>query len=460
MQPEETPSIRSPQPLIILVHGTFARNAPWTWPESPLPMSLRQRLGNPKIQVVQWTGHNTFLARIEASEQIINLLQSVPPNVPVALISHSHGGSAVCYAAKRNPRAFENVHAVVCLATPFFGFSVRPGYQALLFGIIAAIGFLVFQGTLAAATVFGRSMSPRFDEYPFYIAAIGLCLLLATVVMSRSLWVRRARLYQSFTSTIALADSWDTTQVVLSNALFARSMGDEVGLGLGTLQFVSAALNKLLNVIARVASNTLSRLDQWRTQPFGKVRLAALLVPFVIVSALPAAMAANFGYHPRYWIDILNPWSASFSFVDPVFGAADHSARLLYAMVLLVVVAFYILICGFALFTLVATALSWVTTGAFGCFSLRLAVATQWAVEPTPEGRHTFLNGGWGRNPSTLREDRIGLQHSEPYTASTIVESVVAFVAERLCQQRTSPSEMTSNPPVEVRADGGPGSPM
>jgi hypothetical protein len=327
---------------------------------------------------------------------------------------------------------------VVCLATPFFGFSVRPGYQALLLGILAAVSFLAFQCVLMASTAFGRWVSPRFDEQPFFIAAIGLCLLVAAVSLAQSLWTRRSRLYRSFASTITLAEAWDTTQVSAANALFARSMGDEVGLGLGTLQFVSTVLNRLLNSIARAVSRTLDRLNQWRTRRLGNVRLVALLVPLVVVSALPAALAANFGYQPRYWIDILYPWSASFNIVDPAFGAADHSARLAYAVLLFLVSAFYIVICVFSLVTLVATALSWITTGAFGCFSFRLAIATQWAVEPTPEGQHTFLNGGWSRDPSELREDRVGLQHSEPYAAPAIVESVVAFVVERLRAERTS----------------------
>ena len=427
-----SPRARAGRPLVVLVHGTFAPDAPWTRLDAPLPKSLCQRVADVDIEAFQWSGRNTFEARIEAGEMIAGLLRSVSPDVPVALISHSHGGSAVCYAAKRHPEAFRNVRAVVCLATPFFGFSVRPGYQALLFGIVAALSFVLFQIALAALTIFGRSLSPRFDEQPLFIAAIGLGLVLSAVLGARRIWALRGGMYRSYSSTMALAESWDTTQVDLKNALFARSMGDEVGLGLGTLQFVSTVLNRVLNAVANTVSTALGMLGGLRKRRLGWLRLSALLLPFVVVSALPAAMAANFGYRPRFWIDILNPWSKTFGFFDPAFGPADHSARAIYAAVLLVVIASYLVTCLFALFMLLAVALGWITTGAFGCFSLRLALATQWAVEPTPEGQHAFLNGGWSRDPSKLKKDRVGLQHSEPYAAPGVVQSVVEFVEARL----------------------------
>ena len=160
--------------------------------------------------------------------------------------------------------------------------------------------------------------------------------------------------------------------------------------------------------------------------------LVATIIPLLVVNALPAALAAVFGYHPRYWVDVLNPWSPSFSILEPAFGLADHFARFIYGLLLLGVIAFYVLFCTFSFLTIVAIALSWATTGAFGCLSFRLAIATQWAVEPTPEGEHLFLNAGWSRDTTILQKDRIPLQHSEPYAALSVLESVVKFVEERV----------------------------
>ena len=106
-------------------------------------------------------------------------------------------------------------------------------------------------------------------------------------------------------------------------------MADEVGLGLSTLQFATVVLNRVLNLIAKVTSHFLSSLERWGSGFFGKLRLTAVLLPMVVVSALPAAFAANFGYAPEHWIDLLNPWARSISFYEPSYGLADQAARLL-----------------------------------------------------------------------------------------------------------------------------------
>lgn len=155
-----------------------------------------------------------------------------------------------------------------------------------------------------------------------------------------------------------------------------------------------------------------------------------MLLPLIVVSALPAAMAANFGYHPKFWTDILNPWSTTFTFVEPTFSAPDHGARIAYAMALAVIAMPTLLAVVYTLAVLIALVLSWLATGALGCLSWRMAIATQWAVEPAPEGKHAFFNGGWTRDALALERDRAGLQHSEPYTSPAVVEAVVEFVVE------------------------------
>ena len=436
--PPDITSATSPRAVVILVHGTFAPRAPWTRPDSLLAAALKRRLMDPEILTVQWTGGNTFQARIDAGMQLVDVLASVPPGIPVAIISHSHGGSAICYAQKYKPEAFGSVNATVCLATPFFGFSVRPGYQSLLFGIVAALSFLLFQATLAAATIFGRLSSPRFDEEPFLISFIGATLFIAALAVARSAWKNRAALYRSLDGTVATATAWDTTQVELKGALFARSMGDEVGLGLATLQFACTVLNKLLNFIATVVDRCLNWIQSWSRGRAGKIRAFTLFLPLIVVSALPAAMAAEFGYALKYWVDILNPWSATFNFFEPKFGLGDQLARVLYAAALVAIAIPYILGSAFVALVLITTLLSWLTVGALGKFSFGLAIATQWAVEPTPEGQHFFLNGGWIRDLTILERDRPGLQHSEPYSAPNVVAHVVEFVASRILPSHTN----------------------
>lgn len=73
-------------------------------------------------------------------------------------ICHSHDGSAVAYGAKAHPDAFRSVRTIVCLATPFFGVSVRPGYQALLLASLVSLFFfqLLFLALTALITEHSR----------------------------------------------------------------------------------------------------------------------------------------------------------------------------------------------------------------------------------------------------------------------------------------------------------------
>jgi hypothetical protein len=70
--------------------------------------------------------------------------------------------------------------------------------------------------------------------------------------------------------------------------------------------------------------------------------------------------------------------------------------------------------------------------GAFGSFTLRLAIATEWAVEPIPEGRYIFYNAGWNRDPAMLARDRTGLRHSEPYSSPSVIDYVANYIFARV----------------------------
>jgi hypothetical protein len=379
---------------------------------------------------------------MKAGNSIAEFVQSTAPNTPIAIISHSHGGSATAYGAKHHPDAFRQVRTVVCLATPFFGFSVRPGYQALLLAVLVSSFFLVFQLLFLALTAVITEYFSSFTDQPYGMVFIGLGLLATLTTIAIAFWKRRDRLFHSFEAAVARAVEWDTTQTTLPSPLFVRSMGDEVGLGLGTLQFASTVLNKTLNVLSRVLSRVLASIQRATARPHGALATIGFVALLIATSGLPAAVAATFGYHPEFWIDTLYPWSHGFYIVNPEFGIADHLARVVYALMLLMVALAYAFMLATALITLVAVFFSWITTAAFGCFSLRLAIAAEWAVEPTPEGLHAFLNGGWSRNMADLRNDRSTLQHSEPYSSSTVLKSVVHHIAAHL--EPKEPGSLTS----------------
>ena len=423
--------------IVLLIHGTWARQARWIEPGSPLDVALRKGLdGGSVVQAFRWSGSNTFAARLDAAQDLVRQLRSFPSGVPVALIAHSHGGSVTAYAQALDAGAFSNVRSIVCMSTPFFGFSVRPGYQSLLQGTLSAIAFVLFQLSLAASMVAAKRMQPNFDDGPWGALIVGGCLLLVWGTILVWLYKRRSAIYGAFSAALSLVQTLDTTRLLGNGAIFIRSMGDEVGLGLGTLQLLASVSNRSLNAVSRFTEALAKLAERCRGRPLAMAVLWVVVGFCVLTSALPSMLAVNFGASPRYWIDVLLPWSSSFNFIDPAFGIGDWVARSAYGALVLAVATLYGACAVFAILALSSLLLSVITLGAFGKVSLSLALAAECAVEPTPEGEQTFFNAGWDRDLRTLTRDREGLRHSEPYSSEAVVSFVVRHIAHRIINNK------------------------
>src|SRR5260370_35698224 len=65
--------------LVILVHGTFARGAPWARMNSAFVRNLRARLGDGfAITAFDWSGRNSHVARETASDDLSKLVAKCP----------------------------------------------------------------------------------------------------------------------------------------------------------------------------------------------------------------------------------------------------------------------------------------------------------------------------------------------------------------------------------------------
>ena len=109
-----------PVAVVTLIHGTFARGAPWTMPGSALSDALECQFGG-RVQLrrFDWSGHNSFSARRKAVADLardIERAREGHPGRPHYLVGHSHGGSVALGAAMADSPS--PVDGVVCLATP------------------------------------------------------------------------------------------------------------------------------------------------------------------------------------------------------------------------------------------------------------------------------------------------------------------------------------------------------
>ncbi|HRE72938.1 MAG TPA: hypothetical protein PLC14_20850 [Accumulibacter sp.] len=105
-----------------LIHGTYATDAAWTLPESPIAQAISSTLG-PKTQLKRflWDGKNAFASRIAASEALTAELDATASSnkySAIYLIAHSHGGNMALQAVNQMAHG-DKVRAMVSLGTPY-----------------------------------------------------------------------------------------------------------------------------------------------------------------------------------------------------------------------------------------------------------------------------------------------------------------------------------------------------
>ncbi|WP_316834469.1 hypothetical protein [Pedobacter nutrimenti] len=110
--------------LITLIHGTFAKKAPWTLDGSEFCDNLKLHLGNDiVIKEFHWSCKNSHKARVSASLDLAEKLKqqmTSHPNERKIILAHSHGGNIAMYALRElNLAGDHKEFELVTMATPF-----------------------------------------------------------------------------------------------------------------------------------------------------------------------------------------------------------------------------------------------------------------------------------------------------------------------------------------------------
>lgn len=141
------PAAGALKPVVLLIHGTFARDATWVGPDSPLAQGL-QALAT--VLPFRWNGANSMRSRQRAVERLrehVARLAAVGHG-PFALIGHSHAGNIVLKACE-DPATAARVRAIVCLNTPFIS-AWQPALDRKA-GPLARLGLCVLAAGLGMA---------------------------------------------------------------------------------------------------------------------------------------------------------------------------------------------------------------------------------------------------------------------------------------------------------------------
>jgi len=263
--------------LITLVHGTFAKGAPWTLGGSSLRNALLKGLGSDtNIQNFEWSGKNTHKARLSAGKDLASFLERTGASHPDSrhvVIAHSHGGNVALYARKQTSARVSLAH-IVCLATPFLRCQWRrrlPVFTHVAWLIVCLYfaGLVLNVAATAAAFLFPAAIRDKPSK--LQAVALGIAAIAGFVGAFALLYCLVRRHLANRSKKLAEALAW----------------GEGDGLNVLTVAYTRDEARTYLTLLDRLTAKTSRRIWQG---------LGLLLVPVAIYVAISIYLLA---YHPQ-----------------------------------------------------------------------------------------------------------------------------------------------------------------
>jgi hypothetical protein len=160
--------------LIILVHGTFARNAPWAHSDSEFCKTLASELGGEvSYRTFNWSGSNSHKSRVIASHHLRLMLEEYvdQKDTQKIILAHSHGGNIAMYAQRGlGEKAHE--YSLVTMATPYLNAEKRD-YSPYLSVNLFLFPLLLSLSIVLAISLFFYFYVRQFAELAGVVTAIG-----------------------------------------------------------------------------------------------------------------------------------------------------------------------------------------------------------------------------------------------------------------------------------------------
>jgi len=435
----------SPEPdrVVTLVHGTFARHAPWMR-EGLLWDRLKALPGTTLFSRFCWTGSNSHTARLRAGEDLASHLRGLTDKFPNArhfIVGHSHGGNVMLYAMKDEALA-DRVTGLVTLATPFITVRRRKLHALVLISVLSVVLF----GVLEAGLYFclGPVESGKAPPAPKYlelqasmlwsVAGLILLWLFATGLSALkyrgrefalgdliSLLLRRKNAEKIRTELELLkltpvrpgsdeesqsATDRDAWKKRLEKMFVVRPIGDEASMSLVVSQFFSWAQNRILTGLGTSVSD------------FKNVGWFSWLWKLVVVIALFFLLADKLPYLNKamhdYLVNPVNKWGMGW---EAIAGLINY---LVWGFV-----AIYVL---FGLVSLIGLLVLLVAGSAFGLDAMFWNHFASTTAESSPPGPARVFLQSLAQEPGKASPS---LAHSGIYTDPNVIDEIVEWIKSR-----------------------------
>jgi pimeloyl-ACP methyl ester carboxylesterase len=231
-----------PELVVTMIHGTFAKNAPWTQPDSPFSKALSVGFkGRITLKPFIWSGANSLFGRISESMSLaehLKQLQFAYPYARQVLIAHSHGGNVALYALQQLPDG-NNVDGVACLGTPFLHATPRTTSPAIVEYLRSGVHGFLFLLLVAYSLIFRLG--------PMWTLAMLVPLSIIGSIVG-ALLSAAARPWSEGNEEWSDLLTADVPSHL--NRLIVRKTGDEASMALAGAQFFSWATSRIFRGLA------------------------------------------------------------------------------------------------------------------------------------------------------------------------------------------------------------------
>jgi hypothetical protein len=399
---------------VTLVHGTWARNAPWTQSDSFFCTELARRIGEPVIfRQFNWSGRNSFSGRSKAAIELLSYLREgieQNPSSKQVIIAHSHGGNIVLYALRDDDKVRRRIHRVVCLSTPFiialrrdFGENINLQTRSLAMASRLIVAILI----CGVLPYFRRSLHANhlLACFQVFLAAFFLSTLMVFAVqdlITGFVSKRKNRVFKEL----------EIPRVEKTKLLVIRSTADEASLALTATQFAAWLATKSWKIL----SAPFGFFDEWAAR-------AEAWADDHMLTMLSWGMPVGFLVTGAFFVVLLrsgSTWLTRGDWFWFVLGGAATVTGM--CMVLSIIPGQISKILNFIAGLLLAP-LYLILTILTVPFSPELAFAlweVQLTVESTPTGKCRVVQISCA--------ETTGLRHSSPYSDSRAIEEIVNWI--------------------------------
>lgn len=418
---------RTPTALII-VHGTFARAAHWTRRDSPFIRAIQQRVNFDYITALEWSGANTFRARLDGANLLechISDLERSHPGCRLIVVCHSHGGSVVAYWLKQDVLNNARLSGIAFISTPFIGIRISHHWYALAyhltFALLALFGLWLIVILVPVLTKFlALTLTFATNNLIFVLLCFGVVILVgepltrSVVAIGSFTLSRMPNLAERMSEYIRRVNTADLS---IDHALFLRVTGDEAAAALSASQFANWLLTRIHLLLLSFMTATekvqekltkLTKVPSWlRLMVIHGVGMCFLLVAIEIGYLRTEELARRLLPTPIYWFAAL---------CVTLFCASVVLNLLLVLLVLLSILPATLLFLPFG--------------RALPLISLFL----QASVEPIPWGTHRLTHLQWREEKKEFHIERTNVQlsHSDGYMLDGAIESICQWMSSRL----------------------------